>query len=103
MPGKPRLLVLNQYYWPGLEATAHLLRERYPEAYRFILREADACKRAEVPVFGYEVDHVRGQCFAVLGHLELDDASRVQPAGKTGREPRRDVLHDQDGHGKTTG
>ena len=27
MPRKPRLLVLNQYYWPGLEATAHLLSE----------------------------------------------------------------------------
>ena len=25
--GKPRLLVLNQYYWPGVEATAHLLSE----------------------------------------------------------------------------
>lgn len=25
--GRPRLLVLNQYYWPGLEATAHLLSE----------------------------------------------------------------------------
>jgi colanic acid biosynthesis glycosyl transferase WcaI len=24
---KPRLLVLNQYYWPGIEATAHLLTE----------------------------------------------------------------------------
>ncbi|HEY5100433.1 MAG TPA: glycosyltransferase family 4 protein [Gaiellaceae bacterium] len=24
---KPRLLVLNQYYWPGLEATGHLLSE----------------------------------------------------------------------------
>jgi colanic acid biosynthesis glycosyl transferase WcaI len=24
---RPRLLVLNQYYWPGLEATAHLLSE----------------------------------------------------------------------------
>ena len=24
---KPRLLVLNQYYWPGIEATAHLLHE----------------------------------------------------------------------------
>ena len=23
----PRLLVLNQYYWPGVEATAHLLTE----------------------------------------------------------------------------
>jgi glycosyltransferase involved in cell wall biosynthesis len=25
--GRPRLLVLNQYYWPGLEATGHLLSE----------------------------------------------------------------------------
>jgi colanic acid biosynthesis glycosyl transferase WcaI len=25
--GRPRILVLNQYYWPGLEATAHLLSE----------------------------------------------------------------------------
>ncbi|MGI8422396.1 MAG: glycosyltransferase family 4 protein [Gaiellaceae bacterium] len=25
--GRPRLLVFNQYYWPGLEATAHLLSE----------------------------------------------------------------------------
>jgi len=24
---RPRLLVLNQYYWPGIEATAHLLTE----------------------------------------------------------------------------
>lgn len=24
---KPRLLILNQYYWPGVEATAHLLTE----------------------------------------------------------------------------
>jgi colanic acid biosynthesis glycosyl transferase WcaI len=24
---KPRILVFNQYYWPGLEATAHLLSE----------------------------------------------------------------------------
>src|SRR5262249_28951092 len=27
MPARPRLLVLNQYYWPGVEATAHLLSE----------------------------------------------------------------------------
>src|SRR5262245_65826774 len=27
MPARPRLLVLNQYYWPGVEATAHLLTE----------------------------------------------------------------------------
>jgi colanic acid biosynthesis glycosyl transferase WcaI len=27
MPARPRLLVLNQYYWPGVEATAYLLTE----------------------------------------------------------------------------
>jgi glycosyltransferase involved in cell wall biosynthesis len=27
VPARPRLLVLNQYYWPGVEATAHLLTE----------------------------------------------------------------------------
>jgi glycosyltransferase involved in cell wall biosynthesis len=26
-PRRPRILVLNQYYWPGVEATAHLLTE----------------------------------------------------------------------------
>ena len=26
-PRRPRLLVFNQYYWPGFEATAHLLTE----------------------------------------------------------------------------
>ncbi len=26
-PSRPRMLVLNQYYWPGVEATAHLLTE----------------------------------------------------------------------------
>jgi colanic acid biosynthesis glycosyl transferase WcaI len=27
MDGRPRLLVLNQYYWPGIEATAQLLAQ----------------------------------------------------------------------------
>jgi len=27
MTPRPRILVLNQYYWPGVEATAHLLTE----------------------------------------------------------------------------
>ena len=27
MSSRPRLLVFNQYYWPGVEATAHLLSE----------------------------------------------------------------------------
>ena len=25
MTHRPKLLVFNQYYWPGVEATAHLL------------------------------------------------------------------------------
>lgn len=27
LPSKPRILVLNQYYWPGIEATAQLLAQ----------------------------------------------------------------------------
>lgn len=27
MPARPHLLILNEYYWPGVEATAHLLTE----------------------------------------------------------------------------
>jgi glycosyltransferase involved in cell wall biosynthesis len=27
MPGRPKILVLNQYYWPGVEATAQLLSQ----------------------------------------------------------------------------
>jgi glycosyltransferase involved in cell wall biosynthesis len=31
VPDKPRVLVLNQYYWPGVEATAHLFAELLEE------------------------------------------------------------------------
>ena len=34
------------------EVTARMLHERFPEACRFTLREAEACRRGEVPVFG---------------------------------------------------
>ena len=34
------------------ELTARLLRDRFPEACRFVLREADASRRGEVAVFG---------------------------------------------------
>jgi hypothetical protein len=34
------------------EETARLLRERWPEACAFVLREAEACRRGELPVFG---------------------------------------------------
>ena len=50
---RPRLLVLNQYYWPGVEATAHLLTE---------LCEALAAE--------YEVTVVTGR---LLGHEDDPD------------------------------
>jgi hypothetical protein len=34
------------------EVTARLLRERFPEACKFVLHEAEASRRGEVPVFG---------------------------------------------------
>jgi len=34
------------------EMTARMLRERFPEACRFVLHEAEACRRGEVPIFG---------------------------------------------------
>ncbi|HEX9574437.1 MAG TPA: heparinase II/III family protein, partial [Myxococcales bacterium] len=34
------------------EVTARMLRERFPEACRFVQHEAEACRRGEVPVFG---------------------------------------------------
>jgi hypothetical protein len=34
------------------ESTARLLRERWPQACAFVLREAEACRRGELPLFG---------------------------------------------------
>ena len=34
LPARPRLLVLNQYYWPGIEATAQLLAQLCEELAR---------------------------------------------------------------------
>jgi len=50
-PVKPRILVLNQYYWPGVEATAHLL--------------AQLC---EALAADFEVTVVTGR---LRGHLDL--------------------------------
>ena len=46
---RPRVLVFNQYYWPGVEATAHLLTE---------LSEALA-EHADVTVVTGTVDDAR--------------------------------------------
>jgi hypothetical protein len=74
------------------EATAHLLRERYPEACRFILREAEACRRGEVPVFGkwkdcrkYSLDEMAAGCAPIdydadpIGHEIRYDISVPGP------------------------
>ena len=42
------------------EETAQLLRERWPEACAFVLREAEACRRGELPVFGKWKDCRKG-------------------------------------------
>jgi hypothetical protein len=42
------------------EETARLLRERWPEACAFVLREAEACRRGELPVFGKWKDCRKG-------------------------------------------
>ncbi len=55
---RPRILVLNQYYWPGVEATAHLLTE---------LCEALATD--------YEVEVVTG---VLHGHEERAARARAQ-------------------------
>ncbi len=52
-PPKPRLLVLNQYYWPGVEATAHLLSQL-----------------CEALADDFDVTVVTGR---LLGHDELPD------------------------------
>jgi hypothetical protein len=49
---RPRLLVLNQYYWPGVEATANLLTE---------LCEALAVDHDVTVVTGAAPDHPPGQ------------------------------------------
>ncbi|MFL5440579.1 MAG: alginate lyase family protein [Myxococcales bacterium] len=69
------------------EATAHLLRERYPEACRFILREADASRRGEVPVFGKWKD-----CRKYSFDADAADAAPIDyDADPIGHEIRYDV------------
>ena len=65
MPARRRLLVLNQYYWPGVEATAHLLTE---------LCEALAAD--------YDVTVVTGR---LRGR---EDAARRRDAERRARHPR---------------
>jgi len=47
------------------EVTARMLRERFPEACRFVQREAEACRGGEVPVFGKWKDCRKNEMQAV--------------------------------------
>jgi colanic acid biosynthesis glycosyl transferase WcaI len=67
---RPRLLVLNQYYWPGVEATAHLLSELCEElAGEFDVRvvtgmlHGTPAPRGHVVRNGVEIVRVRSTAF----------------------------------------
>ncbi len=101
-PAKPRLLVVNQYYWPGVEATAHLLTElceSLVDEYEIrvltgVLRGHEQLPRREVRN-GVEVVRVSSTAFerANLGLRALNYASYIGSSllqGLTG--PRPDLV-----------
>ncbi len=104
---KPRLLVFNQYYWPGLEATAHLLSElcaralgrvRDHRAHRPARRAEGrpgpdgARRRRDRPRL---LDGVRPQP-PLPPRCQLRDLpARVLPRRPRGREAGRGALHDR--------
>jgi hypothetical protein len=70
------------------EITARLLRERFPEACKFVLQEAEACRRGEVPVFGKWKDcrkHALQTVPADVAPLDYD----LDPIGHGVRYDRR--------------
>jgi len=99
---KPRLLVINQYYWPGVEATAHLLTElceALTDEYEVrvltgVLRGHGRLPRREVRN-GVEIMRVPSTAFerAHLGLRALNYASYIWSSllhGLTG--PRPDLV-----------
>jgi glycosyltransferase involved in cell wall biosynthesis len=99
---KPRLLVVNQYYWPGVEATAHLLTElceALTDEYDIrvltgVLRGHEDLPRREIRN-GVEIVRVASTAFerASLGLRALNYASYIGSsllAGLTG--PRPDLV-----------
>jgi glycosyltransferase involved in cell wall biosynthesis len=99
---KPRLLVVNQYYWPGVEATAHLLTElceALADEYEIrvltgVLHGHDAAPRQEVRN-GVEIVRVPSTAFerANLGLRALNYVSYIGSsllAGLLG--PRPDLV-----------
>ncbi len=101
-PAKPRLLVVNQYYWPGVEATAHLLTElceALADEYEIrvltgVLRGHEQLPRREVRN-GVEIVRVSSTAFerANLGLRALNYVSYIGSSllqGLTG--PRPDLV-----------
>lgn len=99
---KPRLLVVNQYYWPGIEATAHLLTElceALADEYEIrvltgVLRGYQRLPRREIRN-GVEVVRVPSTAFerAKLGLRALNYATYIGSSllhGLTG--PRPDLV-----------
>jgi glycosyltransferase involved in cell wall biosynthesis len=99
---KPRLLVVNQYYWPGVEATAHLLTElceALTDEYEIrvltgVLRGYEERPRRETRN-GVDIVRVASTAFerASLGLRALNYASYIGSsllAGLTG--PRPDLV-----------
>src|SRR5215470_2100034 len=70
------------------ELTARVLRERFPEACKFVQHEAEACRRGEVPVFGKWKD-----CRKRALHAAADDIAQLDydldPIGHGVRYDRR--------------
>src|SRR5207245_930915 len=62
------------------ELTARVLRDRFPEACRYVLREADASRRGEVPIFGKWKDCRKRGLDAVGGDVVPLDYS-LDPIG----------------------
>ena len=52
------------------ERTAALLRERFPEACAFVQREAEACRRGELPVFGKWKSVANGSKGKVIDYID---------------------------------
>jgi glycosyltransferase involved in cell wall biosynthesis len=102
MSRRPRLLVFNQYYWPGVEATAYLLAElceALAEDYEITVVTGRVRGRPDLPTQetrnGVEIVRVRSAAYdrARLSRRALNYATYLARALRTGLAlPRPDVV-----------